>query len=327
MRAIRMYETGGPDVLRVDDVSLGPPSSGEAQVQHTAIGLNFIDTYHRSGLYPVPALPSGVGVEAAGRVVAVGEGVDHVAPGDRVAYCGAGGPGAYADARNLPAERLVRLPESISDEVAAASLLKGMTVAYLIRDTYPVRSGQTVLLHAAAGGVGLIACQWLAHLGVRVIGTVGTPDKAELARAHGCAEPIVYTQEDFARRVRALTDGEGVPVVYDSVGRATFSGSLDSLARRGLLVSFGNASGPPPLLELGLLARKGSLYVTRPTLFDYVASRQALLATAGALFDVLAAGHVRVDVHQRWPLSEAAEAHRALEARKTVGASLLIPGA
>lgn len=325
MRAIRFHETGGPDVLRFEDMTLGHPAAGEAQVRHTAIGVNFIDTYHRTGLYPPARLPSGLGVEAAGVVEAVGPGVSGVALGDRVAYAAAGGPGAYADARNIQADRLVCLPETVSDEVAAASLLKGMTVAYLIRETYRVRAGETVVFHAAAGGVGLIACQWLHHLGVRVIGTVGTRDKAELVRAHGCAHPIVYTEEDLPERVRALTAGEGVPVVYDSVGRATFAASLDCLRPRGLLVSFGNASGPPPRLDLGVLSRKGSLFVTRPTLFDYVAKREDLSATSGALFEMLTAGHVRVEVRQRWPLSQAAEAHRALEARKTTGASLLIP--
>lgn len=253
------------------------------------------------------------------------KGVDCVSIGDRVAYASVGGPGSYSDARNVPADRLVPLPAEISDEVAAASLLKGMTVAYLLRETYPVRRGQTVLFHAAAGGVGLIACQWLRHLGVEVIGTVGTREKAELARSHGCTHPIVYTEENFTEKVRAFTNSAGVPVVFDSVGRATFEGSLDCLARRGVLVSFGNASGPPAPLNLGILARKGSLYVTRPTLFDYIATRDSLLETAHALFDVIAAGHVRIDIHQRWPLDQVAEAHRALESRKTVGATILVP--
>ena len=324
MRAVRIHETGGPEVLRLEEITLEAPPMGTARVRHTAIGVNFIDIYHRSGLYPV-GLPSGLGQEAAGVVEEVGEGVDQVVPGDRVVYAGAGGPGAYSDARNVPADRLVPIPDSVADEVAAASLLKGMTVAYLIRETYPVRRGETVLFHAAAGGVGLMACQWLHHLGVRVIGTVGSPEKAELARAHGCTHALVYTEEDFVARVRELTDGRGVPVVFDSVGCSTFQGSLDCLARRGLMVSFGNASGPPPLLDLTELSRKGSLFVTRPTLFDYIASRTSLLATARALFDVILAGHVRVEVQNRWPLAEAVEAHRALESRKTVGASVLIP--
>jgi NADPH:quinone reductase len=290
-------------------------------VRHTAVGVNFIDTYHRTGLYPLPELPHALGMEAAGVVEAVGEGVTELAAGDRVAYVH--GPGAYAEARNVPAERLVPLPDPIAEETAAAMMLKGMTVEYLVRRAYPVQPGDTVLLHAAAGGVGLIACQWLRHLGATVIGTVGSEAKAELARAHGCHHPIVYTRDDFVARVRALTAGEGVPVVYDSVGRATFPASLDCLRPRGTFVGFGNASGKPGPFDMGILAQKGSLYLTRPTLFTYTRTRAELLESAGALFDVVRQGVVRVEVRQRWPLAQAAEAHRALEARATTGSTVL----
>ncbi len=314
-KAIRIRHNGGPEVLKLEDVEVGTPGPHEAVVRHHAIGLNFIDTYHRSGLYPVD-LPSGIGMEAAGVVEAVGEAVTEVRPGQRVVY--AGGPlGAYAERRTLPAAVLVPLPDDADHETAAASLLKGMTVEYLIRRTFPVRPGMTVLWHAAAGGVGLIACQWLRELGVTVIGTVGSDEKAELARAHGCTHPVVYTRESFVERVRALTDGCGVPVVYDSVGAATFLDSLDCLQPRGMLVGFGNASGKPPPFDVTLLARKGSLYLTRPTLMDYTATREELLVTAGALFDVLRRGVVRVEVRQRYALAEAPRAHADLEHRAT----------
>lgn len=322
--AVIVRETGGPDVLRLEPVEVPAPGPGEARVRHTAIGVNFIDTYHRTGLYPLPRLPHGIGVEAAGVVEAVGEGVEVVAVGDRVAYAG-GPPGAYSDVRALSADRLVPLPEGIDERTAAAALLKGMTAEYLIRRTFPVEAGTTVLFHAAAGGVGLLACQWLAHLGVEVIGTVGTHAKAELAAAHGCTHPVVYTEEDFVERVREITRGEGVPVVYDSVGKATFEGSLDCLARRGLLVAFGNASGKPDPFDALTLAAKGSLYVTRPSLFDYVPTRDALLESANALLEVVTKGAVKVTVGHTWSLSEAAEAHRALEARRTTGSLLLTP--
>jgi NADPH2:quinone reductase len=322
--AIRIHETGGPEVLRHEEVKLEAPGPGEALVRHRAVGLNFIDTYHRTGLYPVPDLPSGLGIEAAGVVEAVGEGVTEVSVGERVAYA-AGPPGAYAGARLMAADRLVPLPDAIEDEVAAAMMLKGMTVEYLIRRTFEVRPGQTVLFHAAAGGVGLIACQWLRALGAKVIGTVGSDEKAELARAHGCHHPVVYTREDFTKRVRELTDGEGVPVVYDSVGRATFDGSLECLRPRGLMVSFGNASGKPDPFDTLALSQKGSLYLTRPSLFAYVATREELLASARALFEVVLSGKVTIEVRQRFPLEQAAEAHRALEARRTAGASILVP--
>jgi NADPH:quinone reductase len=320
-RAIRIHAHGGPEVLRFEQVPLDPPGPGEAQVRHTAVGVNFIDTYHRTGLYPLPSLPHGLGMEAAGVVEAVGEGVDGVRPGDRVAYVH--GPGAYAEARNVPADRLVELPAQIADDVAAAMMLKGMTVEYLVRRCYRVQKGDTVLLHAAAGGVGLLACQWLRHLGATVIGTVGSEAKAALARAHGCDHPVVYTREDFVARVRELTGGEGVAVVYDSVGRATFPASLDCLRPRGTFVGFGNASGKPDAFDMGLLAQKGSLYVTRPTLFTYTRTREELLESAHALFDVVGQGVVRVNVRQRWPLAETAEAHRALEGRATTGSSVL----
>jgi NADPH:quinone reductase len=323
-RAIRIHHTGGPEVLRFEEVDPGRPGPGQALVRHSAIGVNFIDTYHRSGLYPLPSLPHGLGMEAAGRVEAVGDGVTEFGPGDRVAYA-TGTPGAYAEARVVAAERLIRLPDGIDDRVAAAALLRGLTVEYLIRRTFRVERGMTVLFHAAAGGVGLIACQWLRHLGATVIGTVGSDEKAALAREHGCTHVIVYSRESVAARVREITGGLGVPVVYDSVGRATLDDSLGSLQRRGMLVSFGNASGPPPPIDPLTLLRKGSLFLTRPTLVDYAATRAELLAGAAAWFDVLQRRAVKVDVRQTWPLAEAAEAHRALESRRTSGSSILIP--
>lgn len=323
-RAIRIAEHGGPEVMRLEEVEVGEPGPGEALLRHAAIGLNFIDTYHRTGLYAVPRLPTGLGMEGAGVIEALGEGVRDLEIGQRVAYAG-GALGAYAERRVLPAHRLVPLPSSISDEEAAAALLKGMTVEYLIRRTHAVRAGETVLWHAAAGGVGLIAMQWLAHLGVTVIGTVSSDEKAELARAHGCHHTIVYTREDFVTRVREITGGAMVPVVYDSVGRATFPASLDCLRPRGLFVGFGNASGKPAPFDMQILSLKGSLYLTRPTLATYTASREDLLASARALFEVIEAGAVKVRVQQRFALAEAAEAHRALEARATTGSSVLVP--
>jgi NADPH2:quinone reductase len=322
--AIRIHETGGPEVLRWEAVEVGPPGAGEVRVRHHAVGLNFIDIYHRSGLYPVP-LPSGLGQEGAGVVEAVGPGVTEVAVGDRVAY--AGGPlGAYAEVRNIPADCLVRLPEAIGFEQGAAMMLQGLTAQYLLRRTYRVQSGDTILIHAAAGGVGLIVCQWAKALGATVIGTVGSEAKAELARAHGCDHPLIYTREDFAQRVRELTGGQGVAVVYDSIGKDTFMGSLACLRPLGLMVSFGNASGPVPPVDIGLLARMGSLFLTRPTLFTYAAGRRDLEAMAAELFEVVEKGRVRIEVNQRYPLSEAARAHRDLEARQTSGSSVLLPG-
>jgi len=323
-RAVRFHRHGGPEVLALADVAVGDPGPGEVRLRHTAIGVNFIDVYHRTGLYPVPALPSGLGGEAAGVVEAVGEGVTGITVGQRVGY--ATFPhGAYAEARVVPAERLIPLPDGIDDVTAAAVLLKGMTAEYLIRRTYPVRAGDTVLFHAAAGGVGLLACQWLAHLGATVIGTVGSEAKAAIARAHGCHHVLVLGRGGFAGQVRELTGGRGVPVVFDSVGRDTFLASLDCLAPRGTLVSFGNASGKVEPFDLGLLGSKGSLYLTRPSLFTYVATRDELLASAAALFEVILAGAVRVTVGQRFPLAAAAEAHRALESRATHGSTVLVP--
>ena len=322
-KVIRFHEKGGPEVLRVEEHDVGEPGPGEARVRHLAVGVNFVDCYHRSGLYPLP-LPSGLGSEAAGTVEAVGKGVKHVKAGDHVGY--AGGPqGAYAEARVMPADRLIQLPDEIDPQRAAAMMLKGLTVQYLIRRTYRVKAGETVLWHAAAGGVGLIACQWLKALGVTVIGTVGSDEKAEVARAHGADHVIVYTRESFPERVRELTGGKGVPVVYDSVGKSTFMGSLDCLQPLGLMVSFGNASGPLQGLDLGVLSQKGSLFLTRPTLMTYTARREDLESMAAELFQVVSSGKVKIEVRRTFPLVEAARAHRELEARKTTGATVLLP--
>jgi NADPH:quinone reductase len=310
-------------VLRVEDQPVGTPGPGEARVRHTAVGVNYIDTYHRTGLYPLP-LPSGLGSEAAGVVEAVGPGVKHVAPGDRVAYAG-GAPGSYSQIRVMSAERLLRLPAGISDRQAAAMMLKGMTVQYLVTRTYPVKAGDTVLLHAAAGGVGLIACQWLRAIGATVIGTVGDDAKAERARAHGCAHPIVYTREDFVARVKELTGGKGVPVVYDPVGKTTFKGSLDCLRMRGMMVCFGNASGPVPPVDPLELSTRGSLFLTRPTLAHYTATRAELEETAADLFRMVTAGKIQVEPSAVYPLADAARAHRDLESRLTTGSLLLVP--
>jgi NADPH:quinone reductase len=321
--AIRIHQNGGPEKLAWEEVEVGEPAKGEVLLRQTAVGLNYIDVYHRTGLYPIQ-LPTGIGLEAAAVVERAGPGVDDLKPGDRVAY--ASGPlGAYAEWRLYPAERAVKLPDGIADRQAAAMMLQGMTVEYLIRRTYPVKAGQTVLFHAAAGGVGLIACQWLTHLGAIVIGTAGGPEKVALAKAHGCAHVLDSRKEDVAKRVREITGGKGVPVVYDGVGKDSFQASLDSLAPRGMFVSFGNASGPVPAFEPTILSAKGSLYFTRPSLVAYTASRQELLASAGALFDVVLKGAVKIEVHQTYPLEEAARAHRDLEARKTTGSTLLLP--
>ena len=321
--AIRIHQTGGPEVLSWESVELAAPGAGEATVRHAAVGLNFIDTYHRSGLYPLP-LPSGIGLEGAGVVEAVGAGVTEVAVGDRVAY--AGGPiGAYAETRNIPAHRLLKLPDAISFDTAAAMMLQGLTAAYLLRKTYCVQPGDAVLIHAAAGGVGLIACQWAKALGATVIGTVGSAAKGELAKAHGCDHVINYSTENFVDRVRQITGGEGVPVVYDGVGKDTFMGSLDSLRPLGMLVTYGNASGPVPPLDLLLLSQKGSLFVTRPTIMSYTAKRADLEALGAELFAVVASGQVKIEVHQRYALKDAAQAHSDLEARKTTGSTILIP--
>jgi NADPH2:quinone reductase len=321
--AIRFDHTGGPEVLQWVEAPLQEPAEGQVRLRHTAIGVNFIDTYHRSGLYPVP-LPSGLGSEAAGVIEAVGRGVTHVAVGDRVAY--AGGPiGSYGEARVMAADRLIKVPDAISDEQAAAMMLKGMTVQYLIRRTYRVQAGETVLWHAAAGGVGSIACQWLKALGVTVIGTVGSAEKAALAKAHGCDHVINYSQENFVERVKEITGGRGLPVVYDSVGKSTFPGSLDCLQPRGLFVSFGNASGPVPAFELNLLTAKGSLYATRPTLATYTATRAELEETAQELFDVVRSGAVKIEIGHRYRLADAQQVHRDLEARRTSGSVVMVP--
>lgn len=321
--AIRIHKTGGPEVLQWEEVAVGDPGPGEARVRQTAIGLNYIDTYQRSGLYKL-SLPSGIGGEGAGVVEAVGAGVTDIKAGDRVAYCG-GPPGAYAEVRILPADRLVELPDGISERIAATLMLKGLTVQYLLRQTYPLKGGETILFHAAAGGIGLIACQWARALGVTMIGTVGSDDKAALAKEHGCAHTIVYTRENFVERVKQITGGKGVPVVYDSIGRDTFPASLDCLNPRGMLVTFGNSSGPIAAFDILLLAQKGSLYVTRPTLATYTASRPALLAMAAEVFELVLSGKLVNDARQTYPLKDAAQAHRDLEARKTTGSTLLIP--
>ncbi len=323
-KAIRIHEYGGPEVLRWEEAEVGEPGPGQLRVRHAAVGLNYIDVYHRTGLYPLPSLPWTLGMEGAGKVEAVGEGVTEFKVGDRVAY--ASPPvGAYAEVRLMPADRVVALPDAIDDQTAAAMMLQGMTAQYLLRRTYRVQPGDTILLHAAAGGVGLIASQWARHLGATVIGTVGSDEKAELARAHGCHHVIVYNRENFAARVREITDGQGVAAVYDSVGQATFMNSLDCLRRLGMMVSFGNASGPVPPFDPGILAAKGSLFLTRPSLMAYTAERADLLASAADLFDVVASGAVKIEVHQTYPLAETTQAHRDLEARKTTGSTVLLP--
>ncbi len=323
-RRVVVRRHGGPEVLEIEAYDPPPPGPGEVRVRHTAIGLNFIDVYFRTGLYPPPQLPFTPGFEACGVVEEVGEGVDFLRVGQRVAY-GTGPLGAYCDVRTMPAEVLVPIPDHIPDEVAAAMMLKGMTVRYLLRRTYEVKPGDWILFHAAAGGVGLIACQWAKHLGAVVIGTVGSDAKAELARAHGCDHPINYSREDFVARVEALTGGEKLPVVYDGVGRATFLKSLDCLRPLGLMVSFGNASGPVEPFDIGLLAKKGALFLTRPTLFVYTRTRELLLEHARDVIEVVGSGVVRIEIGQRFPLDQVAEAHRALEARRTVGATVLLP--
>ena len=323
-KAIRIHEHGAPEVMRWEEITLAKPGPGLVHLRHTAVGLNYIDVYHRTGLYPLGELPATPGMEGAGVVAAVGEGVDEVSPGDRVAYAGLP-PGAYAQERLIPAHRLVKLPDGISDQQAAGMMLQGMTVQYLLRSTFHVKPGDTILFHAAAGGVGLIACQWAKQLGATVIGTVGSPEKAKLAAAHGCDYPLLYRDEDWVERVRQITDGEGVPVVYDSIGKDTFMKSLDCLRPLGLMVSFGQASGPVGPFDAGVLAAKGSLFLTRPTLMTYTANREDLLASAGELFDVVMSGAVKIEVKQTYPLSEVARAHRDLEARKTTGSTVLLP--
>jgi NADPH:quinone reductase len=319
--AIRIHKTGGPEVLVWEEVPVGKPGPREARMRHTAVGLNFVDVYSRIGLYPVP-FPAILGSEGAGVVEEVGAEVRDLKPGDRVAY-GNAPMGSYAEARLIPADRLVKLPDAIDDKRAAAMMLKGLTAQYLIRQTYKVKPGDKILVHAAAGGVGLILCQWAKHLGATVIGTVGSDAKAALAKAHGCDHPIIYTSDDFQKRVMELTDGQKLPVVYDSVGKDTFMKSLDCLAPFGLMVSFGNSSGAVENLNLGVLAQKGSLYLTRPTLNTYAMKRENLLAMAKELFDLVLAGTVKIEVNQTVPLKDAARAHRDLEARKTTGSTVL----
>ena len=323
--AIRIHEIGDPEVLLWEAVDVPDPGPGEALIRQTAAGLNFIDVYFRTGLYPAPSFPATIGNEGAGVVEAIGDGVTEVAVGDRVAYCMS--LGSYAQRRVIASKQLVKIPDGIGDEQAAAIMLKGCTVQYLIRRTHAVQPGETVLFHAAAGGCGLIACQWLKHLGATVIGTVGTREKAELAKAHGCDHPIVYTEESFVDRVKELTGGKGVPVVYDSVGKDTFDDSLRCLQPRGLMVSFGNASGAVEPFKPAILAGRGSLFLTRPTLATYTATREELEETTAELFDVVGRGAVRIEVNQTYALENAAQAHRDLEARKTTGSTVLLTGA
>lgn len=323
-KVVRIYEAGGPDVLRFEDASVGDPGPGEVRVRHVAVGLNFADTYFRSGTYKIP-LPSGIGNEAAGVIEAVGAGVTHLAVGDRVTYTGFTNTlGAYSTERLISADPLIKLPEAISCEVAAAMTMRGLSAAYLLRRIWPLKAGDAVLLHAAAGGVGLIVSQWAKLLGLTVIGTVSTDAKAEVARAHGCDHTINYSHEDVAKRVRELTDGAGVSVVYDSVGKNTFMSSLDSLKRRGLLVCVGFASGPVTGFDPAILARKGSAYLTRPGLADYIADPAEKAELVGELFGHVAAGRIRIGVNQRYALEDAVQAHRDLEARKTTGSSIFV---
>lgn len=322
--AIRFERTGGPEVLRGEEVAVGMPGTGQVRIRHEAVGLNFADTYFRTGLYPIP-LPNGIGVEAAGVIEEVGEGVTNVAVGDRVTYTGfLNTLGAYATERLVPAAPLINLPDAISCETAAAMTMRGLTSAYLMRRIWPLKTGDTILVHAAAGGVGLIVSQWARLLGVKVIGTVSSEEKARIARAHGCDHVIDYTHEDVAKTVRELTDGAGVNVVYDSVGKDTFAGSIDSLKRRGLLVCVGTASGPIPPIDATQLAIKGSIYVTRPALADYIADPVEKNALARELFDHVAAGRIRIEINQRYKLEDAAQAHRDLEARRTTGSSIFV---
>ncbi|MGD8335476.1 MAG: quinone oxidoreductase [Desulfobacterales bacterium] len=323
-KAIVINQTGGPEVLRWVDYDPGQPGPGQVRLRHEAVGLNFIDVYHRTGLYPLPSLPAVPGMEGSGTVEAVGDGVTEVAAGDRVAYAGLP-PGAYAQVRRIPADRLVILPESITTHQAAAMMLQGMTARYLLRGCFDVKAGDTILIHAAAGGVGSIVCQWAKHLGATVIGTVGSEEKAAIATANGCDHPILYTRENFVARVKEITNDRGVDVVYDSVGQATFMVSLDCLRPLGTMVSFGQSSGPVAPLELGLLSAKGSLFLTRPTLMTYTAKREDLLIHARDLFEVVEKGVVKVEIRQTYPLSDAAWAHRDLEGRRTTGSSILLP--
>lgn len=322
-KAIQCFSNGGPEVMEYVDVQVGEPGAGEARVRHHAIGLNYIDVYFRTGLYPQP-MPAGLGMEGAGVIEAVGPDVKHVKPGDRVAYA-CRPPGAYADVRVMPAGSLVKLPDSISFETAAAMMLQGLTVQYLFHRTFALKGGETILFHAAAGGVGLIACQWARALGVTMIGTVGSDEKAELAKSHGCTHVINYNTENFVERVKELTSGKGVPVVYDSIGKDTFLGSLDCLAPLGMMVSYGSASGPVPPFSLNELASRGSLFITRPTLFSYAAQRDDLEAMAADVFRMVESGKVKIEINQRYALKDVQQAHRDLESRKTTGSTILLP--
>ena len=321
--AIRIYENGGPDVLRREEIEVGEPEPGQVRLRQTACGLNFIDVYMRTGLYPVPELPATLGMEAAGVVEVVGDNVKDLAPGDRVAY--AMTLGSYAETRLIEADKLIKLPDTIADQTAAAMMLKGLTAHYLLFRTYPVKAGDVILVYAAAGGVGLLLCQWAKHLGAKVLGCVGSKEKADLAIAHGCDHPIFYREENISQRVRELTDGEGVAAVYDSVGQATFEASLDSLRPFGVLATFGNTSGKVKPFDPNILAPKGSLYVTRPTLATHTATRELLVEGADRLLDVVGNGIVKVNINQTYSLAETAQAHRDLEGRKTTGCTVLLP--
>lgn len=324
IKAVRVHTPGGPESMQLDTIAVGDPGEGQVRIRHTAIGLNYIDVYFRTGVYPAEA-PFTPGMEAAGVVEAVGSGVNDLKEGDRVAYAAAP-VGAYAEARLMAADRVVTVPDSIDDRTAAAMMLKGMTAHYLLRRTYPVKAGETILFHAAAGGVGLIACQWAKHLGASVIGTVGSEEKAQLAKAHGCDYPVIYTKENFVERVSEITGGDKVPVVYDSVGQSTFMQSLDCIQPHGMMVSFGQSSGKVDPLDIGLLSGKGSLYLTRPTLMTYTAKREDLVATAEELFDVVASGAVKIEINQTYALADIVKAHEDLESRKTVGSTVILPG-
>jgi NADPH2:quinone reductase len=322
--AIRFQRIGGPEVLALEQVVVGSPQAGHVLLKHTAIGLNYIDTYHRSGLYPIQTFPSGIGLEAAGVVERVGEGVTEFKEGDRVAY-GTGPIGAYSQLRIMPADKLVKIPDGVDDKTAAAMMLKGLTAQYLLRRTYKVQKGDNVLIHAASGGVGMILTQWAKHLGANVIGTVGSPQKATVARTHGCDHTILYRIENFAARVKEFTGGKGVAVVYDGVGKDTFLGSLDCLSRLGMMVSYGNASGTVPPFDISLLNQKGSLFLTRPSLMGYAATRDELVSMADDLFDVVKSGAVKIEINQTYKLRDAAQAHRDLESRKTTGCTVILP--
>jgi NADPH2:quinone reductase len=323
VHAVRIHEFGGPEVLRWEAITVGEPGPGEVRLRQTAVGLNYVDVYHRTGLYKLPGLPAVLGVEAAGVVEAVGAGVTELRVGDRVAY--AGPPGAYAEARLIAADRLVTLPDWLADDQAAALMLQGLTAEFLLRRTYRVQAGDTILVQAAAGGVGLLLCQWARRLGAIVIGTVSTEEKAALARAHGADHVILYRRDDFVARVREITGGAGVAVVYDGVGQSTFMGGLDCLRPRGMMVSFGQASGSVPPFDIGVLAAKGSLYLTRPSLYVYTAKREDLLESAATVFEAVRTGAIKIEINQRLPLEQTAAAHRALESRATTGATVLIP--